>query len=88
MLQRRGADRRDEPGISAIVDAIAELRASGTGLVGDISQLAVDGGAARASALDGVVFHEVLRFAAADADAVLDRALRAQESSARPDAFP
>jgi aminodeoxyfutalosine deaminase len=89
MLQRRGAEAPDGPAIrAAIVNAIDELRAAGTGLVGDISNSLATVAPLRASALDGVVFHEVLRLASAGADAVLDAALRAQESFGTTGRFP
>ena len=53
--------RATRPSSAAVDAAIAEMRASGTGLVGDISNSLVTVDALRRSTLDGVVFHEVLR---------------------------
>ncbi len=89
MLQRRSAIAADDPGIlPAIHAAIADVRASGTGWVGDISNSLVTVEPLRRSALDGVVFHEVLRFKAADADEILERALRAQDAYGTSGRFP
>ena len=49
---------------------IAQARASGTALVGDVSNTLVTVDLLRGSLLKGVVFHELVRFRAADADAV------------------
>lgn len=73
---------------AAIASAIDELRASGTGLVGDISNSLASVGPLRASALDGVVFHEVLGFPAAQADEVLEAALRGQAAHGAAGRFP
>ena len=89
MLQRRMAAAPDRDAIvGAVETAIAEMRASGTGIVGDISNSLVTVEPLRRSALDGVVFHEVLRFAADGADDVLDGALRAQETHGATGRFP
>jgi len=89
MLERRMAAAPDEAAIeTAIHTAIAEIRASGTGLVGDVSNSLVTVDPLRRSALDGVVFHEVLRLAADAADDVLDMALRAQEAHGVTGRFP
>jgi aminodeoxyfutalosine deaminase len=78
MLQTRREQSPPDDAIAASVDgAIDELRASGTGLVGDVSNTLVTVAPLRQSALSGVVFHELLRFAAADADAVLEQGLEA-----------
>ena len=89
MLQRRMAADPDRDAIvGAVETAIAEMRASGTGIVGDISNSLVTIEPLRRSALDGVVFHEVLRFAAVGADDVLDGALRSQEAHGVAGRFP
>jgi cytosine/adenosine deaminase-related metal-dependent hydrolase len=74
--------RRDQPPpddavIASAEEAIRELRASGTGLVGDVSNTLATVVPLRQSTLGGVVFHELLRLAAADADAVLEQGLDA-----------
>lgn len=88
MLQRRAAAPETGEVARAVDAAIAELRASGTGVVGDISNSLVTVEPLRRSALEGIVFHEVLRFAADGADEVLDAALRAQERWGSDGRFP
>jgi len=89
MLQRRAGKALDDPAVrSAIDEAIAEIQASGTGVVGDISNSLATVEPLRRSALAGVVFHEVLRLKAADADEVLEQALRAQETHGTSGRFP
>jgi cytosine/adenosine deaminase-related metal-dependent hydrolase len=67
---------------SAIAPAIAELRAAGVGVVGDVSNTLASLDALSRSDLDAVVFHEVLGFNAADPVAV------AREARARAEATP
>ena len=89
MLQRRLTDAPGEGAVLAAADAaIAEMRASGTGFVGDISNSLVTVEPLRRSTLDGVVFHEVLKLAADAADEVLEGALRAQEAHGTTRRFP
>ena len=89
MLQRRLTDAPGEGAVLAAADAaIAEMRASGTGFVGDISNSLVTVEPLRRSTLDGVVFHEVLKLAADAADEVLEGALRAQEAHGTTGRFP
>jgi cytosine/adenosine deaminase-related metal-dependent hydrolase len=89
MLERRfGPAPAAEAVRRAIDEAIDELRASGTGLVGDISNSLETLAPLRASDLDGIVFHEVLRLAADAADDVLDVALKAQASHGIAGRFP
>jgi cytosine/adenosine deaminase-related metal-dependent hydrolase len=87
MLRTRRAQLPPHEEILASVDkAIDALRACGTGAVGDVSNTLVSVAPLRHSALRGVVFHELLRLAAAEADAVLEQALDATarfEPSAR-----
>ena len=63
--------------IAPIHEAIAELRATGTAAVGDISNSLTAVGPMRQADLDGVVFHELLGFRERDG------ALVAQTSAAR-----
>jgi cytosine/adenosine deaminase-related metal-dependent hydrolase len=72
----------------AIQQSIDELRQCGTGLVGDISNSLATVEPLRASRLEGVIFHEVLRLAADGADEVLDAALRAQAAHGTSGRFP
>ncbi|MCX6552166.1 MAG: amidohydrolase family protein [Acidobacteria bacterium] len=50
----------------AMASALAEMRASGTGLAGDVSNSLVGLDLLEASGLSGVVFHEVIGFSAND----------------------
>lgn len=72
---------RPDPHAPAIVEAIregiAECLASGTVAVGDISNTLVPFALLGGSPLAGVVFYELIRFNAADGDAVIARALEA-----------
>ena len=89
MLRRRQAMPPDGPGVvSAVQGAIDQLHASGTGCIGEVSNTLVPVEPLRRSPLDGVVFHEVLRFAADGADEALDLALRAQEAHGTSGRFP
>jgi cytosine/adenosine deaminase-related metal-dependent hydrolase len=72
----------------AIQQSIDELRQCGTGLVGDISNSLATVEPLRASRLEGVIFHEVLRLAADGADEVLDAALSAQAAHGTSGRFP
>jgi len=72
----------------AIVRAIGEMRRSGTGFVGDISNSLATVAPLRESDLDGVVFHEVLGFRSDEADSVLEAAVRAQEREGTSGRFP
>jgi cytosine/adenosine deaminase-related metal-dependent hydrolase len=80
MLQvRRGAPPPDDVVIRSIEEAIVQARATGTGLVGDISNSLLSVGPLRQSSLGGVVFHELLKLTAADADNTLEAGLAAVE---------
>ena len=88
MLERRfGAPPPEQIGVS-VDRAIDQMRRSGTGLVGDISNTLATVMPLRASALDGIVFHEVLRLRAEGADALLEASLRAQEEHGTTGRFP
>jgi cytosine/adenosine deaminase-related metal-dependent hydrolase len=68
---------------SAMALALEEMRATGTGLVGDISNSLAHLDVLEASGLEGVVFHEVIKFRAADAGGAVDEAvLRIEEAGA------
>jgi cytosine/adenosine deaminase-related metal-dependent hydrolase len=61
---------------AAMTLALEEMTASGTGLVGDISNSLAHLDVLDGSGLTGVVFHEVIRFRAAEAGRVVDEARR------------
>jgi cytosine/adenosine deaminase-related metal-dependent hydrolase len=61
---------------SATALALEEMKASGTGVVGDVSNSLAHLDVLDASGLEGVVFHEVIKFRAADADGFVDEARR------------
>lgn len=77
MLQERRQTPSTDDVVASVDAAIAEMRAAGTALVGDVGNTLVSVAPLRASALEGVVFHELLRLAAADADGVLEQGLDA-----------
>lgn len=89
MLERRfgGMPAEDEVR-AAIVRAIEQMRRTGTGLIGDVSNSLAPVAPLRESALEGVVFHEVLGFRSESADTILDEALRAQEREGTSGRFP
>lgn len=63
MAGRGGVERPNDPVVlEAMRAAIAELRATGTVAVGDISNSLASPGPLRDAGLDGVVFHELLGF--------------------------
>lgn len=84
--------RRTQPDAAGaeIMDAvgrgIAQAVASGTALVGDISNTLVTVEPLRRSALGGVVFHELIRFNPPDAPAVVDEACRQIDALPQSDA--
>jgi cytosine/adenosine deaminase-related metal-dependent hydrolase len=71
---------RPDPGspeiLSGIHRAIAESRAAGTAVVGDISNTLATYEPLKASPLAGVVFYELIRFNAPDSDAFVEEACR------------
>ena len=80
MLRMRAGETPAAEEVQSSIEAgIEQMRASGTGYVGDVSNTLATVEPLRASALKGVVFHELLRLRAADADDVLERGLRALE---------
>jgi cytosine/adenosine deaminase-related metal-dependent hydrolase len=66
-VRRAGAEGGAEAEQAAATDAIGSMRATGTVLVGDVSNTLSTPGLLAAGGLGGVVFHEVLGFHAADA---------------------
>jgi len=59
---------------AGIQEALAEMRTSGTGVVGDISNSLVGLDLLASSGLVGVVFHEILKFNASDPSAFVAKA--------------
>ena len=90
--QMLGMRRESSPSPDAIATsidaAIAQARASGTGIVGDISNSLATVEPLRRSALQGVVFHELLRLRASDADDVLEQGLVAVERAGASERVP
>ena len=82
MMRERitSADGHDEAFVrSAMALALEEMKASGTALVGDISNSLAHLDVLGGSGLDGVVFHEVIRFRAGGAEGAVDEARRRVE---------
>jgi cytosine/adenosine deaminase-related metal-dependent hydrolase len=73
--RRQRPDPRAAEIMAAIADAVAEARAAGTAIVGDISNTLVTYEPLRRSRLAGVVFYELIRFNAADPAALVDAAV-------------
>jgi aminodeoxyfutalosine deaminase len=79
MMRERfqSADGRDDAYVrTAMTLALEEMKASGTGLVGDISNSLAHLDVLDASGLEGLVFHEVIRFRAAGAEACVEESRR------------
>ncbi len=72
--RRARPDPRAGEIVTAVEQAIAELRACGTALVGDISNTLVTFDPLRRSELGGVVFYELIRFNAPDPQSFVDAA--------------
>jgi cytosine/adenosine deaminase-related metal-dependent hydrolase len=84
MMRERlqSGDGRDDAFVrSAMARALEEVKASGTGLVGDISNALAHLDVLDASGLEGVVFHEVIKFRATDAAGFVDASIRRVEAS-------
>jgi cytosine/adenosine deaminase-related metal-dependent hydrolase len=75
--RRRRPDPCGPEILDAVDRAVAESIASGTAVVGDISNTLVTFEPLARSPLAGVVFHEVIRFNARDPEAIVEQALRA-----------
>ena len=89
MLQRRrGQAPPDDEVDRAAAHALSGMRASGTGILGDVSNTLRTVSLLRASPLDGVVFHELLRLKGADADSVLEQGLLALDRAGTSARFP
>jgi cytosine/adenosine deaminase-related metal-dependent hydrolase len=74
--RRRRPDPRSAEIMRGVEDAIDEAVSCGTAIVGDISNTLVTFGPLTKSSLAGVVFYELIRFAAADANRVVEQATR------------
>jgi cytosine/adenosine deaminase-related metal-dependent hydrolase len=84
MMRERlqSADGRDQAYVrSAMSAALEEMKASGTGLAGDISNTLAHLDALGESGIEGVVFHELIKFRATGAEAYVDDACRRIESA-------
>jgi cytosine/adenosine deaminase-related metal-dependent hydrolase len=75
----------DEDDRGAIEQGIREARASGTVLVGDVSNTLASVGPLAAAGLAAVVFHELLKFATGDAEAIVAEGRRRIDGSPRSD---
>src|SRR5688572_7830218 len=78
--RRRRPDPNAAEILDAVHDAVAEALASGTALVGDISNTLVTFRPLVRSLLAAVVFYELIRFQARDAERVTADALRALDA--------
>jgi cytosine/adenosine deaminase-related metal-dependent hydrolase len=74
--RRQRPDAASAEILDAVGFAIAESAACGTAVVGDISNTLVTFGPLTRSPLAGVVFYELIRFRAADPEALVDQALQ------------
>jgi cytosine/adenosine deaminase-related metal-dependent hydrolase len=84
MMRERlqSADGRDVEYVrSSMALAIDEMKASGTGLVGDISNSLAHLDVLQASGLEGIVFLEVIKFRATDPEGFVDESCRRIEAS-------
>ena len=89
MLEIRAREAPPADVVEATVrDAITEARASGTGAIGDVTNTLASVAPLRESRLRGVIFHELLRFAADGADDVLEAALLAEQRYGDAERFP
>jgi len=85
MMRERlqSADGRDGEYVrAAMALALDEMKASGTGLVGDISNSLAHLDVLQASGLEGIVFHEVTKFRATDPGGFVDESCRRIEANA------
>ncbi|OFW14755.1 MAG: hypothetical protein A3F69_03315 [Acidobacteria bacterium RIFCSPLOWO2_12_FULL_66_10] len=74
--RRQGPDPQAPDVLAAIDAAISEVVASGTAIVGDVSNTLTTFGPLARSPLAAVVFYELMRFNAPDPEAVVERACR------------
>jgi len=83
--RRRYPDPADPDIVDAARAAIGEAHATGTGLVGDISNTLVTAPLLREASLPAQMFHELLRFNAADAESMTRDARAKADAAADPD---
>src|SRR5215470_6107742 len=81
VARRRYPDPADPDIVDAARAAITEARASGTGLLGDISNTLVTAPLLREASVPAQIFYELLRFNAADPES-MTRDARAQADAA------
>ena len=74
--RRQGPDPQDARVQAALADAITEIVASGTAIVGDVSNTLTSFGPLARSPLAAVVFYELNRFNAPDPEGVVEQACR------------
>jgi len=85
MMRERlqSADGRDDGFVrAAMAAALEEMQVSGTGLAGDISNSLAHLDVLDASGLEGIVFHELIKFRAADAERFIDESRRRIDTAA------
>lgn len=76
MALRTSFERADDPAVmTPMIDAVAEMRASGTVAVGDIANALVSPAVLAAAGMPAVVFHELMGFGVADGAPVVARAV-------------
>src|SRR5258705_11546159 len=84
--RRQYPDAGDPRIVNAAREAIDEARASGTGLLGDISNTLVTAPLLREMSMPAQVFYELLRFNAADPESMIREARAKADAAADADA--
>jgi len=82
--RRRYPDPADPEIVNAARVAIGEAHATGTGLVGDVSNTLVTAPLLREASLPAQIFYELLRFNAADAESMTNDARAKADAAAEP----
>jgi len=82
--RRRYPDPADPEIVGAARAAVAEARASGTGLLGDVSNTLVTAPLLREASLSAQIFYELLRFNASDAESMTREARAKADAAADP----
>lgn len=86
MALRTSFERADDSAVmTPVVDAVAEMRASGTVAVGDIANALVSPAVLAAAGMPAVVFHELMGFGVTDGAPVVARAVERHAPLASPD---